>query len=80
MKKEKEPPMDEFRFHYHLGDATESSDKFFIARNFQEASDMFDYACRRKHLQTQVSKVEQWNRWANKWETVENPSNLQAQA
>ena len=78
MKKEKEPPMDEFRFHYHLGDATEPSDKYFIARNFQEAKEMFDYACRRKQLQAQIFKVEQWNRWANKWETVEALSGLPA--
>ena len=72
--------MDELRFLYNLGDATESSDKYFIARNLQEAAEMFEYACRRKHLQAQVSNVEQWNRWTNQWETVESPLDLQAQA
>ena len=48
MKKESEVSLEEFKFHYHLGNSAGSSDKYFMARDFEEASEMFEYACTKK--------------------------------
>ena len=45
MKKEREIPLEEFKFHYHLGNSVGSSDKYFMAHDLDEASEMFEYAC-----------------------------------
>ena len=73
MKKEKEQPVQEYRFHYHFGDSVGSSDKYFMAHDLDEAKEMFDYACEKRRLHPQVTKVEQWNRWKSSWESIEDP-------
>ena len=70
MKKEKDPPLCEFKFHYHFGDETQLWDKYFVAVNLDSATEMFNYSCRRREIKPLVSKVEQWNRWIDKWEIV----------
>ena len=67
-KKHTEPPMEEFKFHYRNSDSIESSDKYFMARDLEEAISMFDYACNKRHLHTEVTEVYKWNRWLSKWE------------
>ena len=49
MKKEREVPLEEFKFHYHLGNSVGSSDKYFMAHDLDEASEMFEYACVKRH-------------------------------
>ena len=73
MKKEKEQPVQEYRFHYHCGDSVGSSDKYFMAHDLDEAKEMFDYACEKRRVHPQVTKVEQWNRWKSSWESIEHP-------
>ena len=44
MKKRKETPLDEFKFHYEIGNSVGTSDKYFLAHDLDEASEMFEYA------------------------------------
>ena len=67
-KKHTEPPMEEFKFHYRNSNSIESSDKYFLAHNMDEAMAMFDYACNKRHLDTKITEVYKWNRWLSKWE------------
>lgn len=71
MKKNREEPLEEFKFHYHLGNSVESSDKYFMAHDLDEASEMFTYACSKRHLDPHLTKVEKWNRWKRDWENIE---------
>ena len=71
MKKSKEAPLEEFKFHYHLGNSIGSSDKYFMAHDLDEASEMFVYACSKRHIEPQITRVEKWNRWKSDWETIE---------
>ena len=70
MRTNREPDLKEFRFHYHSDDSVECSDKYFMARNFDEAKEMFKYACCKRHLHPHLDKVEKWNRWKASWEKV----------
>ena len=71
MKEKREKPVQEYKFHYHLGDAVGSSDKYFMAHDLEEAKEMFEYSCQKRSLQPEVTKVEQWNRWNSTWEVIE---------
>ena len=71
IKKESEAPLEEFKFHYHLGNSVGSSDKYFMAHDLDEASEMFTYACSKRHLDPHLTKVEKWNRWKRDWENIE---------
>tara|TARA_B100000676_G_scaffold271745_1_gene289269 strand:+ start:559 stop:714 length:156 start_codon:yes stop_codon:yes gene_type:complete len=44
-----------------------------MAHDLNEAKEMFDYACVKRRLHPQVTKVEQWNRWKSSWESIEHP-------
>lgn len=70
MKKNEEPDLKEFRFHYHYNNSVECSDKYFMARDYDEAKEMFEYACCKRHLHPHLDKVEKWNRWKASWEKV----------
>jgi hypothetical protein len=61
----------EFRFHYHLDGSAGFSDKYFLAHNFLEAKDMFEYACNKRATMPTLDKVEKWNRWADRWEDID---------
>ena len=56
MMKKKESPLEEFKFHYHLGNSIGSSDKYFMAHDLDEASEMFVYACSKRHLHPHLTK------------------------
>ena len=71
MKNESEKPIQEYKFHYHFGDAVGSSDKYFLAHDLEEAKEMFEYSCQKRSLQPEVTKVEQWNRWNSTWEVID---------
>ena len=60
----------EYRFHYHFSDSVEFSDKYFLAHDYGEAKEMFDYACSKRATPALLDKVEKWNRWADRWETL----------
>ena len=64
MRTNREPDLKEFRFHYHFDDSVECSDKYFMARNYDEAKEMFKYACCKRHLHPHLDKVEKWNQAA----------------
>ena len=66
--KSTEPVLEEFKFHYRNSDSVELSDKYFMAHDLDEAVEMFDYACDKRHLDTEVTEVFKWNRWLSKWE------------
>ncbi len=67
-KKDTEPPLEEFKFHYRNSGSVEFSDKYFMAHDIDEAIGMFDYACVKRHLDTEVTQISKWNRWSSKWE------------
>ena len=71
MKKDREEPMQEYKFHYHLGDAVGSSDKYFMAHDIDKAKEMFEYSFEKRTVQPEVTKVEQWNRWKASWEVID---------
>ena len=73
MKPSPEPALNEFKFHYHFENAVGHSDKYFLAHSFDEAKEMFDYACCKRHLHPQLDKVEMWNRWNYSWEKIRVP-------
>ena len=80
MKFNAEPTLNEFKFHYHFDNSVGHSDKYFLAHSFDEAKEMFDYACCKRQLHPQLDKVEMWNRWSFSWENIklsenENSSN-----
>lgn len=60
--------LEEFKFHYRNSDSIGLSDKYFMAHNLDEAIDMFDYVCDKRHLDTEVTEIFKWNRWLSKWE------------
>ena len=72
MKKEREEPMEEYKFHYHFGDAVGSSDKYFLAHDIDKAKEMFEYSFEKRSVQPEVTKVEQWNRWKASWEVIDH--------
>ena len=71
MTKKRDIPLEEFKFHYHLGNSVGSSDKYFMAHDLKEASEMFEYACSKRHLHPHITKVEKWNRWKRDWESID---------
>ena len=70
MKAKKEPDLEEFKFHYHFDNTVGFSDKYFMAHDFNEAKEMFEYACIKRHLHPHLDRVEKWNRWKDSWEKV----------
>lgn len=70
MKTNREPVLEEFKFHYHFEDSVGCSDKYFMAHDIDEAKEMFEYACCKRHLHPHLDKVEKWNRWNASWEKV----------
>ena len=61
----------EYRFHYHLEDTVGYADKYFLAHDFKEAKEMFEYACSKRASSALLERVEMWNRWADRWDEVE---------
>ena len=39
---------------------------------------MFDYACSKRGTPALLDKVEKWNRWADRWETLNIPMSILA--
>ena len=66
----KESELFEYKFHYHLGDSLGEGDKYFLAHDRGEASDMFCYACNKKRLDLNGVNMSKWNRWKGKWENL----------
>lgn len=63
----------EYRFHYHFENSVGFSDKYFLAHDFDEAKEMFDYACLKRETTALLDKVEKWNRWSSRWEEIYFP-------
>ena len=74
MKDDTNNDLFEFRFHYHFQDSIGFSDKYFLAHDVKEAKEMFDYACSKRATPALLDKVEKWNRWADRWETLNIPN------
>jgi hypothetical protein len=45
--------------------------RHFTAVSNKSAIEMFEFACRKVELDVEVVQVEKWNRWADRWEVVE---------
>ena len=60
--------MREYEFRYRPKGEKDSSLKYFMANDFKEAKEMFDYACERRNLILDKWIAMRWNRWAKKWE------------
>ena len=70
MKTNREPDLEEFKFHYHFEGTVGFADKYFMAHNLDEAKEMFDYACCKRRLNPHLDGVEKWNRWKLSWEAI----------
>ncbi len=73
--KNKETELFEYKFHYHLGNDLGSADKYFLAHDRNEASEMFCYACNKKRLNLHDVSISRWNRWKGIWETLNDSPN-----
>ena len=60
----------EFRFRYHYEDSVGRFVKYFLAHDFKEANEMFVYACGKREDNPLIDRVDKWNRWADRWETL----------
>ena len=64
----------EFRIQFHHRGSDFINDRHFTAVSGQSAIDMFEFACGKEELDVEVVNVEMWNRWADRWEGVEELS------
>ena len=71
MRNEREAPLEEFKFHYHLENSVGPSDKYFMAHDLDEAVNMFEYVCHKRKLETEVAEIMRWNKWSSKWESYD---------
>ena len=70
-KKEAREEIFEFRIGYKEEDTEFLSQKHFSASNAIIAIEMFNFACKKDKVSAEVEKIEVWNRWANRWDLVE---------
>ena len=61
----------EFRIEYKEVNTELVSEKHFSAGNVRTAIEMFNFACKKDEVAAEVEKIEVWNRWANRWDPVE---------
>lgn len=66
--------MFEFRFQFHHRGSDFIDNLHFTAVTGQSAIEMFEFACGKEELDVEIVKVERWNRWADRWEDVEELS------
>ena len=66
--------MFEFRIQFHHIGSDFIDKRHFSAVSHQSAIEMFEFACGKEELDVEVVKVERWNRWADRWEDVEELS------
>ena len=64
----------EFRIQFHHIGSDFIDRRHFSAVSDQSAIEMFEFACGKEELDVEVVKVERWNRWADRWEDVEELS------
>ena len=70
-KKEVREEIFEFKIKYKEEDTEFFSEKHFSASNASIAIEMFNFACKKDEVTAEVEKIEVWNRWANRWDLVE---------
>ena len=63
--------MFEFRIQFHHRGSDFINDRHFTALSDQSAVEMFEFACGKEELDVEIVQVERWNRWADRWEVVE---------
>jgi hypothetical protein len=61
----------EFRIQFHLRGSDLINDRHFTALSDQSAVEMFEFACGKEELDVEIVQVERWNRWADRWEVIE---------
>ena len=66
--------MFEFRLQFYQRGSDFIDNRHFTAVTGQSAIEMFEFACGKEELDVEVVKVERWNRWADRWEDVEELS------
>ena len=66
--------MFEFRLQFYHSGSDFIDNRHFTAVTGQSAIEMFEFACGKEELDVVVVKVERWNRWADRWEDVEELS------
>ena len=64
----------EFRLQFYHRGSDFIDNRHFTAVTGQSAIEMFEFACGKEELDVVVVKVERWNRWADRWEDVEELS------
>ena len=70
--------MEEFKFHYEIGDSVGSSDKYFMAHDLDEASNV-RVCCMKRKLGAHLTRVEKWNGTNSTWETLEVPPRIRCE-
>ena len=63
--------MFEFRIQFHHRGSDFINDRHFTALSDQSAVEMFEFACDKEELDVEIVQVQRWNRWADRWEVVE---------
>ena len=61
----------DFRIQFHHLNSDFINERHFTAQNSQSAIEMFEFACRKDDIEVEIDDVTRWNRWANRWENVE---------
>ena len=61
----------EFRIQFHHIGSDFIDNRHFTAVSDQSAIEMFEFACSKEELDVEIVQVQRWNRWADRWEIVE---------
>lgn len=61
----------EYKIEYTEANSELVSEKHFSACDVNIAIEMFNFACKKDELSAKVEKIAVWNRWANRWDPVE---------
>ncbi len=62
----------EFRIQFNHKGSSFINDRHFTSRDAPSAVEMFEFACRKDDLEVDIVLVERWNRWADRWEKIED--------
>ena len=61
----------EFRIQFRHENSDFLDNRHFTANNHKSAIEMFEFACSKDDIDVEIVQIEQWNRWADRWENVE---------
>ena len=72
-KNENSEELFEYRIEFQVSNSDFKSDRHFTAPSVEVAKETFAFACKKDEIVADITKIEVWNRWANRWETPPEP-------